>query len=472
MTEISKTDLIIVGAGPAGMAAARRAVDGGLNVVVLDQQSLPGGQIWRSVTRNAESPIIEVLGAEYRRGIGQARAFLASKATYIPDAQVSRVDQGWSVEYVKNDQIETINARFLLLATGAQERPMPFSGWTTPGVMTVGAAQILLKTAGQLPQGPVVVAGNGPLPLLYLQQMRMAGTKAIAYLDTTPPGLLGRALGGLGGALRDPAQILKGLAWLPQFNGIPHIKNVKAMRALGSNRLEAVSVETQRGEVLQFEAKSLLVHEGLVPHHHLAVSAGARLVWDGEQLAFRLERDSWMCAGPDGLFIAGDTVRIGGAVNAEIEGEIAAVGILLQAGKLTEPAAIEGVAALRKMHGKQRAFRAFLDSVYVPNLSRARQQDDTILCRCEELSAGELRHATAQGGCKGPNQLKVFTRAGMGPCQGRQCGYPVHELVKAAVGLPADEVGLYHPRPPFVPITLSMVAAQDAPPVQAASTQE
>ncbi len=472
MTEFTNVDLIIVGAGPAGMAAARRAASGGVTVVVLDQQPLPGGQIWRNVTRNAENPIMRVLGAEYQRGVGQAKEFLASKAVYIPDAQVSRIDHGWTVEYVRDGTIRSISGRFLLLATGAQERPVPFTGWTLPGVMTVGAAQILLKTAGQLPQGPVLVAGNGPLPLLYLQQMRMAGASALAYLDTTPPGMVGRAIRELGGALRDSRQIFKGLAWLPQFNGIPHVKSVKRITANGSTRLETVAIETVDGETRTFAAKTLLVHEGLVPNHQLAVSAGAKLLWDDRQLAFRLDRDEWMNATADGLFIAGDSARIGGAVNAEIEGEIAAIGILLRSGLISNEQANADAALLRRARSKQRAFRQFLDGIYVPTISRIRPDDEAILCRCEELSAGDLRHATLQGGCKGPNQLKVFTRAGMGPCQGRQCGYPVHELVKAVAGLQADDVGLYNPRPPFVPLTLAMVAAQKAAPVETSAGHE
>nr|NTA46390.1 FAD-dependent oxidoreductase [Agrobacterium tumefaciens] len=196
--------------------------------------------------------------------------------------------------------------RHLLLATGAQERPVPFTGWTLPGVMTVGAAQILLKTAGQLPRGPIAVVGSGPLPLLYMQQMRLAGAKPVAYLDTTPRGLISRSLRGFRGALKEPGQILKGIAWLPQFSGIRHVRNVVKISAEGSGRLETVRFETSNGRPDRLEVKSLLVHEGLVPSHQLAVSVGAQLMWDVGQSAFRLERDEWMNAGPDGLYIAGD----------------------------------------------------------------------------------------------------------------------------------------------------------------------
>ncbi|OCP23561.1 MULTISPECIES: NAD(P)/FAD-dependent oxidoreductase [unclassified Ensifer] len=472
MKRSSIADLLIVGAGPAGMAAARRAVRGGLSVVVLDSQSQPGGQIWRNAARNATSPVMNVLGAEYHRGIRQVETFLACGAVYIPEAQVSRLNRGWTAEYVKDGEILSINARHLLLATGAQERPVPFSGWTLPGVMTVGAAQILLKTASQLPQGPVVVIGSGPLPLLYMQQMRLAGAKPVAYLDTTPPGLINRSLRGVGGALREPAQILKGIAWQPQFSGVRHVRNVVKISAEGAGRLETLRFETSNGRLGQLGIKTLLVHEGLVPSHHLAVSVGAQLMWDVGQSAFRLERDDWMNAGQDGLYIAGDGARIGGATNAQIEGAIAAIGILLHAGILASAQADAEARPLRVLHARQKAFRRFLDGVYPPNIARNPPDDATIICRCEELSAGALRDAAVRGACRGPNQLKSFTRAGMGPCQGRQCGYPVHELLKSVRGLGAIEVGLFNPRPPFVPVTVSMLAAQEAVEVVSASSHE
>lgn len=472
MNQISSADLLIVGAGPAGMAAARRAVQGGLSVVVLDAQSQPGGQIWRNASRNATNPVINVLGSEYRRGIGQVEAFLACGADYIPEAQVSRLCQGWTVEYVKDGDIHSIKGRYLLLATGAHERPVPFSGWTLPGVMTVGAAQILLKTAGQLPRGPVAVVGSGPLPLLYMQQMRLAGAKPLAYLDTTPRGFCSRSLRGVRGALQEPGQMLKGIAWLPQFSGVRHIRNVVRICAEGTGHVETVRFESSGGVHGRLNVKTLLVHEGLVPSHQLAVSVGAQLAWDDGQSAFRLERDEWMNGGPDGLYLAGDGARIGGAANAEIEGEIAAIGVLLRDGVLAPSQADAEARSLRAHHARQKAFRRFLDGVYPPNIARTQPDDATIVCRCEELSAGVLRDAAVRGVCRGPNQLKSFTRAGMGPCQGRQCGYPVHELVKSVAGLPAGEVGLFNPRPPFVPVTVSMLAAQDAEGLVVASTHE
>lgn len=460
MTEADPVDLVVVGAGPAGMAAAARASQGGLSVVVLDSQPEPGGQIWRGVRRNANSPIMKVLGPEYERGVERVEAFLASKLTYIPNAQVSRIEQGWTVEWVLGGVIYRTKTRYVLLALGAQERPVPLSGWTLPGVMTVGAAQILLKTAGMLPKGPVVVLGNGPLPLLYQQQMRAAGAMQVTYLDSTPKGFFGRAALRMFDAMSDPRQILKGVALLPYFSRVPVVGNITRAYADGKTKLESVRYRTAAGGSGRIEATTLLIHEGLIPNHHLAVSVGARLAWDDGQSAFRLQCDEWMGAARGGLYIAGDGVRIGGARNAEIQGHVAALGVLRAAGALAAEQADLEVAPLRRSLARQKAFRRFLDAVYPPHLALSEYDEATTICRCEELTAGELRDAVRRGACTGPNQLKAFTRAGMGPCQGRQCGYPVHELVKSVAGLTADQVGLYNPRPPFVPLTVAMLAAQ------------
>lgn len=460
MMQEKKFDLAIVGAGPAGMRAAICATEAGLAVVVLDSQDEPGGQIWRWVKRNAGHPIMDVLGRDYSRGNAVVQQFLTCGATFISSTQVNRIQSGWAVEYLRDGKLHTTYARSLLLAAGAQERPVPFKGWTMPGVMTVGAAQILLKTARQLPKGPVVVAGNGPLPLLYQYQLLKAGGKPSAYLETTPSGMIGRSLAQGRNALQLPAQLWKGMKWLPRLQTIRRVGDVSRLVAKGTGQLEAVYFETGSGRQGEIEASTLLVHEGLVPNHQLAVAAGARIVWDAEQSVFRVGHDDWMAARPDNLFVAGDGVRIGGAVQAELEGELAALGVLRKIGLLTEKQA-KHATVLQRKNAEQSRFRSFLDAVYPPRLATAAPENDTLICRCEERCAGDIREAIRYGECKGPNQLKAFTRVGMGPCQGRQCSYSVHQLLKTATGLPADDVGLFRARPPFAPITVGALAAQE-----------
>src|SRR4051794_12467811 len=174
---MTSVDVLIVGPGRAGMAAAVAARRFGLSVTVVDDQPAPGGQIWRSVETVAATARGKILGDSYQAGLPLAQAFRASGANYEPGAQLWHVEPGFRAFVSRAGKSWTLQAKAVLLATGAQERPVPFPGWTLPGVMTVGAAQIMLKSSGQIPDKPVWVAGSGPLPLLYLTQLVQAGGK-------------------------------------------------------------------------------------------------------------------------------------------------------------------------------------------------------------------------------------------------------------------------------------------------------
>src|ERR1051326_420073 len=177
-------DLAIVGAGPAGLAAAALAGELGLETVLIDEQEGPGGQIYRAIER-AEAAGASSFGADYLAGQPLVAAFRASGARYRPATTVWHIDPDGTLSLASNGASDTIHARRILLATGAIERPVPIPGWTLPGVMTVGAAQILLKTAALVPEGPVVLAGQGPLLYLAAVQLARAGAPPAALLETT-----------------------------------------------------------------------------------------------------------------------------------------------------------------------------------------------------------------------------------------------------------------------------------------------
>jgi NADPH-dependent 2,4-dienoyl-CoA reductase/sulfur reductase-like enzyme len=222
---MSQVDLLIVGAGPAGMGAAITARRHGLTVMVIDDQPAPGGQIWRSIELTARRD--DILGPSYVEGRAVAEAFRASGALYHPGGQLWQIEPGFRAFVSRDRQAQVIEAKAVILATGAQERPVPFPGWTLPGVLTVGAAQILLKNAGQIPAKPVWIAGSGPLPLLYAVQLLRAGGQIAGYLDTTPPGQLWSALRYLPGALCASGELLKGLGWMAKLR--PVIKGVSGI---------------------------------------------------------------------------------------------------------------------------------------------------------------------------------------------------------------------------------------------------
>ena len=180
-------DLIVIGGGPAGMSAATEAAEHGLHTALIDEQSAVGGQIYRAVdevvTRRADD--LPMLGEEYAYGETVANAFRASTAEYISGHTVWQLDQDGSIWSSDGAKAHAFQAKNIILATGALERPVPIPGWTLPGVMTAGAAQILLKTAGMIPVGKIVIVGSGPLLLLVADQLIKAGADVEAVLDTT-----------------------------------------------------------------------------------------------------------------------------------------------------------------------------------------------------------------------------------------------------------------------------------------------
>lgn len=331
---MTRYDVAIVGAGPAGMAAAVSLGQQGLSVIVVDEQSAPGGQVWRAIERNAGGPLETALGADYARGAEAVRAFRASGVDHRAAAQLWQIEAqaGWQLFITQNGRASHVSALAVLLATGAQERPVPFPGWTLPGVMTVGAAQILLKSGGMLPEGPIWIAGAGPLPLLYAVQVLELGGRIAGFLDTSKrPGLA--LLRHLPSALRDLAGLRKGLGWQRRLrhSGCRIVRGAGALRAEGDGRLQSISW-IAGGTKGEGEAGVLLVHEGVVPQVHATLALGCEHDWQESQSCFVPRLDAWGETSREGLFVAGDAGGIGGWTVAEISGEIAALGICRRLG--------------------------------------------------------------------------------------------------------------------------------------------
>ncbi|HEV7328224.1 MAG TPA: NAD(P)/FAD-dependent oxidoreductase [Bosea sp. (in: a-proteobacteria)] len=456
------TDLLIVGAGPAGMAAAVTARRHGLSVRVVDDQPAPGGQIWRGIEAVAATPRARRLGDSYLSGAERAAAFRACRALYEPESQLWQIEPGFRAFVTRGGKARTVTAQAIILATGAQERPMPFPGWTLPGVLTVGAAQILLKTANSVPEKSVWIAGCGPLPLLYMTQLLAAGGRIAGFLDTTPRGRVGAALRHLPQGLGRLGDLIKGLSWSLALRrtGVPVIRHVTELRAEGEGRLQRLRYRTESGQEAEVPAEVLLVHEGVVPNIHAPLALGCAVSWHAGQHCYVPVLDAWGESSQANIFVAGDGAGIGGAEAAEPRGRLAALRVAAKLGRLGEAAAETTAAPERSALSSALALRPFLDALYAPRPQLYAPPDETLVCRCEEVTAGELR-ARAVEGRPGPNQLKAFTRAGMGPCQGRQCGYSMAHIVAAAQGRSVEEVGFYRIRPPLKPVTLGELASLD-----------
>eukprot|EP01037_Dinobryon_pediforme_P002108 gene2108-2145_t len=418
---MTSVDLLIVGAGPAGMAAAGVARRHNLSVMVVDDQPAPGGQIWRGIETVSATPRAVRLGASYSTGAERAAAFRACGAIYEPACQLWQIEPGFRAFLTQDRKARVIDAKQVILATGAQERPTPFPGWTLPGVLTVGAAQILLKTADQVPDKPVWIAGCGPLVLLYMTQLLEAGGKIAGWLDTTPRGRLSAALLHLPAAIGRAGDLAKGLGWTLALKraGVKIIRHVSEITAEGDGQLQTVRYRTEDGAAASVPAGVLLVHEGVVPSIHAPLALGCKLEWISAQQCYAPALDQWGESSVPGVFIAGDGAGIAGAAASELRGALAGLRV---AGKLGFTSDADAAAhPLRTRLAAELALRPFLDTLYAPRPQVFAPPDETIICRCEEVTAGDIR-ARAAVGRSGPNQLKAFTRAGMGPCQGRMSG--------------------------------------------------
>ncbi|MFL9921064.1 FAD/NAD(P)-binding oxidoreductase [Paraburkholderia fungorum] len=454
----NQVDLVIVGAGPAGMAAATVAAQHGLSVTVLDEQAAPGGQIYRAITQtNARR--LNILGPDYAAGGELARAFAASGAKHERGASVWQVTAERSVDYVQDGVVKSMQGRSILLCSGAMERPFPISGWTLPGVLTAGAAQILLKSAEVVPSQPVVLAGCGPLLYLLGWQYLRAGVPIRAIVDTTASADYRRALTHLGGALKGWRQLSKGLRLMRALKsaGVPFHQGATDLALEGTDALAAIRF-TIDGNAQRIPTDVVLLHQGVVPNTQISWSLRAQHRWDDAQLCWLPVTDAWGELDVPGIYVAGDSRGIGGAQAAAEQGRLAALEIVHRAGRIDRATRDALAAPLTRALREALHIRPFLDALYRPKDANRIPADEVTVCRCEEVTAGQLR-SFVKLGCLGPNQAKSFGRCGMGPCQGRLCGLTVTEVIADARGVTPAEVGYYRVRPPIKPVTLAELAA-------------
>ena len=449
-------DLIVIGAGPAGLSAATLTANKGAAVALLDEQSHPGGQIYRHVTQSGETRD-SFLGDDYTAGRALVEGLGAADVRYIPSATVWSVSNSGHVVFNVQGQAREIEGQFVLLATGALERPVPLPGWTLPGVMTAGAAQILLKTAGMANDRAILV-GAGPLLYLLAAQMIKAGVPPLAIVETQTWRDYARAQRYFPGALRGYRTVLKGLGLLADLRkaGIRRYTGASKIEILGRDR--AAGIRFVAGRSIELESDAVFLHQGVVPNTQLTRALGLAHEWSDTQRCFRPTTDEWGRSSNDKLFVAGDGAGIDGAIAAEHAGSLCAAEVLHQLGRLTQSARDTMTQPARKGLRRERAVRPFLDTLYSVPDTILRPPDSVTVCRCEEVTAGDIRQL-ARLGCRGPNQTKAFGRCGMGPCQGRYCGSTVTELLAFAHDESPENIGAYRIRMPIKPVTLGEVAS-------------
>ena len=452
-----RRDIIIVGAGPAGLSAAITASAYGLDVLVLDEQPSPGGQLYRNIER-ADNDTLKILGSDYSNGLALVKKFRESRAEYIGNAIVWRIDPSGNICFSATGQSTEISAKHIIIAIGATERPVPFPGWTLPGIMGAGAIDANFKSSGTIPDGPVVLAGSGPLLLSVIGHMASLGVEISAVLDTTPSGNILSALPLLPGALRRTDYLLKGVGMLLNLkrSGINYFTGITDYKAYGKDCLESVSFETKKGSQ-HIDAEMLLVHEGIVPRCDFTLQMDLNHLWDPVQRYWYPETDDFGGTAKSAIYVAGDGAFVHGGIPATFKGSLAAFDI---AEKLNGLPLLEKTVSQTKIKKKlsaELAPRPFVDALYKPRTGLYSMSDDTLVCRCEEITAGDIRQAILEG-CREPNEIKAMTRCGMGHCQGRMCGTGLSEIIAEKSQVEPCDLKPLNIRPPVRNISLSELA--------------
>jgi len=451
-------DVIVIGAGPAGMAAALTAQTLGLRTLLLDEQPRPGGQIYRNVSE-VQPAVGKLLGPDYLHGGALARKLQDSGVTARFGALVWDVSADGVVTGLRDGQSFQVQAPQLIAATGAIERASPTPGWTLPGVLNAGAMQIALKASASIPAGRVVLAGGGPLLLLVACQLLDAGAQLAGIVETSQADNRRQALPHLPAALGAPAYLLKGMRMMWQLRAarVPWFTQASELKVDGTARAEGV-VFSSGGRSQRIAADVVLLHHGVIPNTQLSRLMRVEHVWDEVQLAWRARVDEWGQTSLPGLRVAGDGAGIAGALAAEHLGTLAAIGAAHGLGRLSDAERERNAGPARRDLSRQLRIRPFLDALYRPPQWINAPEADVVVCRCEEVTAARIREM-ARLGCQGPNQTKFFSRRGMGPCQGRVCGNVVTQILASELGKPAAEVGAYHIRAPLKPVPIASIVA-------------
>ena len=454
----SQLQPVVVGAGPAGVRAAQTLVAHGVRPVVLDEAPRAGGQIYRRPPAHFQRTAQTLYGFEAARAQAVHGAFdgLQSQIDYHPDSLVWNAQGGLlDVLHGPTQTTQSLPYQQLVVATGATDRVLPIPGWTLPGVYALGGAQVALKYQGCAIGQRVVFMGTGPLLYLVAYQYAKAGVEVAAVLDTAR---FSDQLAALPAMLTQPAVLAKGLyfvAWL-RAHGVALHSGVRPLRVLGDGRVRAVVWHDGRQEH-SLDCDAIGFGYALRSETQLADLLGCRFAFAPQQRAHLPECDAAGRSSVAGVYLAGDGAGIMGADAAEWAGERAALALLADNGVAVDTARAE---LLEHKLQRLQTFRSGLERAFpFPAGWAAQAPDELVVCRCEHVTAGELRRTVQATGADEMNRLKALSRVGMGRCQGRSCGVAAAEILAHATGKPVEQVGRLRGQAPIKPIPIHLMHA-------------
>jgi NADPH-dependent 2,4-dienoyl-CoA reductase/sulfur reductase-like enzyme len=460
-------DLLVIGAGPAGARAALRARSCGLSVLLVDENPGAGGQVWRPLPAAFERRGDAPPSPEARDGDALRHELRSSGVKSLFGHKVWNIGSDLRTDVIGPDGSRSWHPRALLVATGTTERVVPFPGWTLPGVIGLAAATILLKSQNMLPGRRTVVAGSGPLLLAVANGILKAGGEVAAVVDVASRGEWLRTLPSLTGR---PDLVWQGMQWQWRLRaaGVPVLYRhaVRAVESAGNGFGVRIGPVDASGRPLEragvervWQADAVAVGHGLVPGTDVTRLLRARHRFVRERGGWIAQADADGRTSVPGLYIAGDGAGIAGAAAAGAHGEIAALACALDLGVLDAGTHARLRAPLASQWARSARFgHAMAGLMALRAGAVAGIAADTVVCRCEDVTRAQIDAAVREG-ARDVNQLKAWTRCGMGPCQGRTCGDVAGALVAAQVG-GREAAGFFTGRAPLRPVSLAEVAGE------------
>ncbi len=430
-------DVVIIGGGPAGMSAASILAVHSVKTLLIDENGYLGGQLWRSSLASAGST---GFSDSSKNGVNlPATAGYRDGSLHIltPACILGVFPENSILLSSKEDGIKEIKAGNIIFATGAREKVRPFKGWTLPGVMTVGAAQILLKNYQVLAASEMLINGAGPLIYLLAGDVLSRNGKITALLDRSSfTGILGAArvmngqLSKLGQGLSSLGNLLKSRV-LPKYN-----RQIIKAESKG-DLIEATTVEISPdgtivdGSSQRYKTRLIAVTNGFVGNIELPQVAGCEVEYAADKGGWFVTVDASMETSVSTIFAAGEITGIAGGDKAVIEGQLAALSILHQSERLSETDFEKRQKILLAKRKQHQRFGTYLNRQWaIPPGEWNTIDDDTIICRCEDITIGILR-GWINAGFTSTNVLKRATRCSMGNCQGRTCGPLIYDILAA-----------------------------------------
>jgi D-hydroxyproline dehydrogenase subunit alpha len=466
MKNVTGNDVVVIGGGPAGIAAASTAASFGLKVALIDERVTFGGQIFKRVGPGFDLRERKSLGKDYSRGSDLVDELEKPNITLFPATTALTIDDGRVITSHPDEGVRAFDYKSIVIAPGAYDRPVAFPGWTLPGVMTAGAVQTLVKTQRISPGKRIFFAGSGPLALAFSAQLISLGAPVFKVIESSPfPSPINalRLLTRVGGNLDLAQDAVKYRTALLKAR-VPFRYGRIIVRAEGNGRLESVThAKVDRdwnpipGTEITEECDALCVGYGFFPSHELFRLVDCDFSYDENKGGFAVVKDEWGATSVDSVYAVGDGTGVTGSYSAVAQGRLAALRIAERAGKIDAKKRDQEATPYKRELSARNRFQEALNKMFDVGRGIYRLADsETVICRCESVKRKAIDPIIDS--TDDVSVVKGISRAGMGLCQGRNCQRHIAAMIADRHGKPIEKIAFQTPRFPVKPVEIGTIA--------------